>query len=348
MHAVLREQRAALFTLLPEFRYHYEVMLRWCTSLCMGMLLFGLPGQGGGRAPVEVTFAQKATSKSGAAAVLPQDPELRPAAGFPVFLRHLPPRPGEIAPPVAVSTTTLPPARREIILTFDDGPDLETTPQVLDLLDRHHIKAIFFISGGSLVGERAADRARRQLVRTLVEHGHLVGNHSISHHDMCLEPQNIDREIDGNEEFVTSTAGLRPVLFRSPYGARCRALDAALSARGLINVGWNVDPQEWRGEVTPTEIADRVISQLRALQGRGIVLLHDTKRATVAALPRILDFIDEAQGWPGKGQSARPITPIDYSVFLPEVAIAPTGVETLASRVISNLSVVHSAITKGW
>jgi peptidoglycan-N-acetylglucosamine deacetylase len=323
-------------------------MLRWGSSLFVGLLLFGLPGQGGGRAPTESPIAQRVGSNTRSTALLPQDPELRPAPGFPVFLRHLPPRPGEIVPPVAAPAPVVPTNRREIILTFDDGPDLETTPQVLDLLDRHHIKAIFFISGGSLVGERAADRARRQLVRTLVEHGHLVGNHSISHHDMCLEPQHIDREIDGNEEFVTSTAGLRPVLFRSPYGARCRALDDALSARGLINVGWNVDPQEWRGEVSPTEIADRVIAQLRALQGRGILLLHDTKRATVAALPRILDFIDEARGWTGKGQSARPITPIDYSVFLPEITIAPIGVESLAARVISNLTVVPSAIAKGW
>jgi len=319
-------------------------MVRWLSSLLAGLFLLGLPGQGGGRAPVESEKARGLASKAASIAVQPAEPELRSAPGFPVFIRRLPPRPGEPVPPPVAAVPAALSDRREILLTFDDGPDLETTPQVLDLLDRHHIKAIFFISGGLLVGERAADRARRQLVRTLVEHGHLVGNHSISHHDMCLEPEKIDREIDGNEEFVTSTAGLRPLLFRSPYGARCRALDDALSARGLINVGWNVDPQEWRGEVSPAEIAERVITQLRALQGRGIILLHDTKRATIAALPRILDFIAEARTSTGEGGSPRPIVPVDYSVFLPQVTIATTGVESVADRLMANLSVVPTAV----
>lgn len=274
-----------------------------------------------------------------------------PVPGFPLFLRALPPRsgapapvhPGEPAWPLPLVDGV---PRRDVLLTFDDGPDLEVTPLVLAELDRRGLKAIFFVQGSHLIGERTADRARRRLVRTLVEHGHMVGNHTLSHKDVCLQRDALEREIDDNQEVLTAATGIRPVLFRSPYGARCRALDEALAARGLINVGWNVDPQEWRGD-DPAAIAATVAAQLRALPGRGIVLLHDTKRATVRALPRILDTIaalsSPSAARPGQPGPAPPLRVVDYSVFLPRPSLPDLGVERLLGQLLGALVLLPGA-----
>ncbi len=135
---------------------------------------------------------------------------------------------------------------RELVLTFDDGPDLKYTPIVLDELDRRGLKAIFFITGHRLIGDRPEDVARRELVRKIAARGHLVGNHTMTHRDLCQFPDEAAAEIDANAEVLTAVTGVRPLLFRAPYGARCRKLEAALAARGLVSVGWNLDPQDWK------------------------------------------------------------------------------------------------------
>src|SRR6185312_8627970 len=119
---------------------------------------------------------------------------------------------------------------------------------ILDELDRRGLKAIFFVTGWRLKGDRPEDIARRDLVRKIAAHGHLVANHTMSHHDLCQNPAEQAEEIDANAELITETTGVRPFLFRSPYGAFCHSLDAALTARGLVDVGWNLDPQDWKVE----------------------------------------------------------------------------------------------------
>ena len=79
------------------------------------------------------------------------------------------------------------------MLTFDDGPDLFHTPVVLDELDRRGLKAIFFVNARYMVGSRPQDLARRDLVRKLAAHGHLVANHTLSHRNVCAEPETLDR-----------------------------------------------------------------------------------------------------------------------------------------------------------
>src|SRR4029079_15006619 len=79
-------------------------------------------------------------------------------------------------------------APRELLLSFDDGPDLKGTPVILDELDRRGLKAIFFVTGWRLAGTRPEDLARRELVRKIAAHGHLVANHTFTHHDLCQNP----------------------------------------------------------------------------------------------------------------------------------------------------------------
>ena len=83
---------------------------------------------------------------------------------------------------------------------------------------------------------------------------------------------------------------MRPLLFRSPYGAFCQSLEAALTARGLPDIGWNLDPQDWKRRRRGGRL-QYLTSKVDKLKGRGIMLLHDTHEASVHALPRFLDWL---------------------------------------------------------
>jgi peptidoglycan/xylan/chitin deacetylase (PgdA/CDA1 family) len=222
------------------------------------------------------------------------------------------------------------PGPRELILTFDDGPNLETTPAVLTELRRRGLRAVFFVNGQHMVGSRPEDFARRDLVRRIATEGHLVANHTLSHRNVCADKAALAEEIDGNAEIIAGATGLRPLLFRSPYGARCRTLDVALAERELLSVGWNLDPQEWRGG-TENAIVDYVTSHLARFTGRAVLLLHDTRHQAVAALPRILDWVAAENARASRSGTA-PIRIADYSVFLPTEPLPESGLAPFAAR----------------
>jgi peptidoglycan/xylan/chitin deacetylase (PgdA/CDA1 family) len=261
----------------------------------------------------------------------------RTRAEYPLFLRPLP---GEApAPPPRA-----PRGVRELVLTFDDGPDLFGTPLVLAELERRGHKAIFFINGGHMVGGKPQDLARSDLIRKIATFGHLVANHTLSHQNLCRQPPEVlEHEIDGNSEIITAATGLRPLLFRSPYGARCRRLDLALRERDLLQVGWSLDPQEWKGG-TEDQIVEHVTRRLARLTGRGILLLHDTQQEAVRALPRILDWIARENDRLARLGGA-PIRIRDYSVFLPPRPPLPeTGLEPFFQPLLADLRASLSAL----
>jgi peptidoglycan/xylan/chitin deacetylase (PgdA/CDA1 family) len=241
------------------------------------------------------------------------------SSGYPLFLRPLP---GEVLPPAPKGPRRV----RDLVLTFDDGPDLFGTPVVLDELARRGMKAIFFVNGQYLLGSRPQDLARRDLVRKLAAHGHLIANHTLSHRNVCAEPDVLEREIDANAEIIAAATGVRPLLFRAPYGTRCRRLDEALRERDLIQVGWNLDPQEWKGEGEDA-IYDYVTRSLARFTGRAILLLHDPNREAVRALPRVLDWIARENHRVAR-EGGLPIRIRDYTVFFPPRPPLPeTGFE---------------------
>lgn len=226
-------------------------------------------------------------------------------------------------------------APRELVLSFDDGPDLKFTPLVLEELDRRGLKAIFFITGQRLVGEHPEDLARRELVRKISAHGHLVANHTMTHRNLCRAPGEVAAEIDGNAEMIAASTGVRPLLFRAPYGARCRVLEAALVARQLTSVGWNLDPQDWK-DTTPADVLAYLKIKLVRLEGRGILLLHDTHASSVFALGPLLDWIAHENR---RAVAARrePIVLRDYAVFLPERPVPATGLLDVAQGISREL-----------
>jgi peptidoglycan/xylan/chitin deacetylase (PgdA/CDA1 family) len=180
-----------------------------------------------------------------------------------------------------------------VALTFDDGPDPEVTPRVLDLLDQAGARATFFC-----VGKRAA--AHRPIVAEVVARGHRVENHSFSHPNTfaLLGPRRLGDEIDRTQEILSAISGRRPAYFRAPAGIRSLWLAPLLARRGLALVSWTR-----RGFDAVDRDARRVSRRLLAgLAPRDILLLHDgsllPNRARSAivleVLPRILDALGAA------------------------------------------------------
>ncbi|GIZ52553.1 polysaccharide deacetylase family protein [Noviherbaspirillum aridicola] len=174
-------------------------------------------------------------------------------------------------------------ARREIALTIDDGPDPDVTPRVLDLLDRHGVRASFFC-----IGERAARHP--ELVREIVARGHAVENHSQHHrhHFSLMGLAGLHKEIRAGQETLTAITGRRPRFFRAPAGLRNPFLDPVLARLGLRLAAWTRRGFDTR-RGDPRQVADRLLGALRP---GAILLLHDGNCArTSAGKPVILEAL---------------------------------------------------------
>jgi cellulose synthase/poly-beta-1,6-N-acetylglucosamine synthase-like glycosyltransferase/spore germination protein YaaH/peptidoglycan/xylan/chitin deacetylase (PgdA/CDA1 family) len=180
-------------------------------------------------------------------------------------------------------------SKGKVLLSFDDGPDPRWTPQILDLLQRRGVKAVFFV-----IGENA--QARPDLVKREFDEGHTVGNHTYTHPDLSrVSPLRMEMELNVNERLLEWITGREPKLFRPPYHSD-EALDetaqAAIIARasqlGYLTLGQDIDPEDF-AQHDARAIADRALAG--AANG-SVILLHDgggDRSATLAAIPLILD-----------------------------------------------------------
>jgi peptidoglycan/xylan/chitin deacetylase (PgdA/CDA1 family) len=180
-----------------------------------------------------------------------------------------------------------------VVLTFDDGPDPDVTPQVLDLLDARGVKATFFC-----IGENA--QRHRALTADIARRGHRLENHTFSHRNGFFfhRPSVLDREIGRCQDELTRASGRAPAFFRAPAGIRSPFLEGALERAGLRLASWTR-----RGFDTVSHDPDAVASRLtRGLRAGDVVLLHDGTRrpdasrkpAVLGALPRLLEAISAA------------------------------------------------------
>lgn len=170
--------------------------------------------------------------------------------------------------------------RREIALTFDDGPDPAVTPKVLDILDAHHARASFFV-----VGDKAA--AHPGLVREIARRGHSIENHSGAHSSLFgfFLWSALNRDIGRAQDIVAGIVGQRPAFFRSPMGIRNPLLDPVIARLGLRYITWTR-----RGFDTVAREPGIVLERLlRNLSAGDILLLHD--RASPNRPPLVLEVL---------------------------------------------------------
>jgi peptidoglycan/xylan/chitin deacetylase (PgdA/CDA1 family) len=181
-------------------------------------------------------------------------------------------------------------AGRRIALTFDDGPDPEYTPRVLDILAARGVRATFF-----LVGKRAA-RAPRT-VRAIADAGHEIGSHGWSHRSLWVcGPARTHDEIARAHVTLAELAGTAPGLFRPPWGMVNAAMFGAIRRHGQRCVFWSIQPEGLR----PAAPAVQVERVRRRAHAGAIVDLHDAEGTPgaparlCAALPAMIDGLAAA------------------------------------------------------
>ncbi|MGW3466246.1 polysaccharide deacetylase family protein, partial [Streptomyces olivaceoviridis] len=193
-----------------------------------------------------------------------------------------------------------------VALTFDDGPDPASTPHFLRLLAERGTRATFF-----LLGEQAYRSPG--LVREIAAAGHEIGVHGWLHRPLLLRgPGATYDDFARVRDTVTAITGLRPTLFRPPYGVMSTAAHLAARRLGLTPVLWTCWGEDWTARATAESVHGTVT---RDLDGGGTILLHDSDctsapgawHSALDALPRILDTCAERgfevgrlgdHGWP--------------------------------------------------
>ncbi len=185
-----------------------------------------------------------------------------------------------------------------VVLTFDDGPDPRWTPAILDILKSRGLKAVFFVLGSQ------AER-HPEIVKRIIAEGHEIGNHSFTHPNLAEVPSaRIQLELNATQRLIESIVGHSTTLFRPPYSADSRPANpgellpiAVAQSLGYMTILENVDPKDWQ-EPPVDELLQRLRDQLPF---GNIILLHDgggDRSSTVAALPEILDYIQERGNTP--------------------------------------------------
>jgi peptidoglycan-N-acetylglucosamine deacetylase len=174
-------------------------------------------------------------------------------------------------------------------LTIDDGPDPNTTPQILALLEKHGARATFF-----LIGAKAAKYP--ELTRMIRHAGHTIGNHTQTHPKFSfwrLGPRALAREIDEFEVTISSIGLAAPIWFRAPAGFKNPFLHPILAARGLQLVAWSA-----RAFDTRLDDSSRIVERIkRSIATGAIILFHEGQQPKVClkALEQLLQELTSAR-----------------------------------------------------
>ncbi|ADB53806.1 polysaccharide deacetylase family protein [Conexibacter woesei] len=178
-------------------------------------------------------------------------------------------------------------ARKQVALTFDDGPSA-LTPNFLDVLRSKGVKGTFF-----MIGQQVAPNA--SLVRRMLAEGHELADHTWSHPNVSAGGSFASGQITSTAGAIQAASGFRPCSFRAPGGAVSPALTGLARGLGFTTVQWDVDPLDWK-----TPGSDAIYSRIVGRTRNGsIVLMHDgggPRSQTLAALPRIIDTL-RARGY---------------------------------------------------
>ncbi|MDR1210565.1 MAG: polysaccharide deacetylase family protein [Clostridiales bacterium] len=170
------------------------------------------------------------------------------------------------------------PGKKYIALTFDDGPNPETTGRVLDILEEQNARVTFFVLGES--AKRCSETIKR-----MSDMGNEVANHSWNHAWLTKYPEKeMTDQIRDTNAAIKEITGKTPTLFRPPYGAYDDRLRGAAGKQGMALVMWSVDTRDWE-----SRDADKVAEKCAAeVADRDIVIMHDTHGTTADAVERVI------------------------------------------------------------
>lgn len=172
---------------------------------------------------------------------------------------------------------------KKVALTFDDGPNPDYTPELLDELKKRGVPATFFVLGAEV-------EQYPELVRRASEEGHLIGVHSYKHVNLRqLSDQQAVEQVNRTNEAIHAACGQYASYIRPPYGCWKEDLDYEVQ---MVEVLWDIDPRDWA-----TTSADLVVQRvLQDVEENSIILLHDASESSVRAACMIIDRL-QAQGY---------------------------------------------------
>lgn len=213
------------------------------------------------------------------------------------------------------------PPDRQLMLTFDDGPDVQFTRQVLDILSREHVPATFFVLGSQVV-------RNPELFRRIVREGHMAGNHTMYHIDFDHNSNFRNREeIIITDRVMRATAGYASRLFRMPKGDPDNNPLALLQAQqlGYVHTDFDVDTLDW--QATP-----ETALEVPPLDGRGhVVLLHDAGGDRSATVRMLQKLIADAKS---KGYTFSTLAPLLPEHLQPVPNTKPYPADTITYRAL--------------
>jgi len=181
------------------------------------------------------------------------------------------------------------PSKPQIALTFDAGGDAAPAPELLHILKRRAVPATWFFTGNWA-------KQHPEIVRTVVEAGYEIGNHSMTHPDLTkLADRAVCNELTQAEQTISAIAGrtTRPY-FRPPFGARNQLVRQLAAQLGYRTVYWTIDTLDWQTSSTPASILQRIFSS--RLTNGAIILMHAGSASEVQALDKVITLLQQ-QGY---------------------------------------------------
>jgi peptidoglycan/xylan/chitin deacetylase (PgdA/CDA1 family) len=174
--------------------------------------------------------------------------------------------------------------KKQIAISFDDGPATSFTEEILEVLKRHHIKAAFFCIGNRIAGNE-------ELLLHLYNEDHLIGNHSYSHHFWfdLFSTKKVIADLQLMDTVTKEVIGVKPKLFRPPYGVLNPNIKKAIINGDYTPIGWSV-----RSFDTVIDNEKKLFNKITAsLKPGAIFLFHDTSQTTLNILPLFIQFVKD-------------------------------------------------------
>jgi len=182
--------------------------------------------------------------------------------------------------------------KKQVVLTFDDGPSYLYTDKILDILKSNNVKASFFLIGSRMI-------EYPDLVRRISREGHSLGNHTYNH--IRLDQyvgQRVDDEIAETSRVYENILGFVPKYFRPPGGRMNKTVLSTVASHKLIPIGWSINANDflYRDQQLDTEMIAKKVSAVMShiesqLKPGAVILMHNGNEVSLAVLPKVIAYI---------------------------------------------------------